>query len=310
VEYLPLAPEDMAEDVLQSLYALAGPPTRTDAALQRLFGLGAGPRVDPAVLAALKSPEPARVAAAALIVGSYGDAAGRRRVERLLADDSATVRLRAAQGLLLSGERKAVPALIAMLGKGPLALAREAEELLVRAAGKSAPQAGFGEDDKSRAAVHEAWRRWWDGQAASFRPAVEAGGPLAGGGQLARRATQRFLDHIRKNDVKGLLQLADVPFVIDSVMTLDTRANLEDMLRQMKPPEPFHVEIKRVERLDSFLKQAPRHKETVKLFEKARMWVVNVESKEGGRVQEIGVLVRVRGAEARVVGFALRGELK
>src|SRR5437588_614184 len=65
-------------------------------------------KLDPALAAALDDREPARRAAAALVLGRYGTSEQRAAVRRLLTDREAKVRLRAAQGLLAARDGTAL----------------------------------------------------------------------------------------------------------------------------------------------------------------------------------------------------------
>jgi hypothetical protein len=129
-------------------------------------------KLDVALLPALKSPFAARRAAAAYVVGRYGDAEQRGVVRNLLADADGRVRLRAAQALLVAGDKSAVPALIALLGDVPANLSWKAEELLYRIAGEQAPPASMGDGSvEARQRYRDAWAAWWrdQGQHADLR---------------------------------------------------------------------------------------------------------------------------------------------
>lgn len=147
VAYLPLASDEaVAEELLATLARV---------------GVRDG-QVDPAVAAALDDAAPVRRAAAAWAVGRSGGAEQRAAVHRLLADPDAGVRFRAAQGLLAGKEREAIPVLVALLGEGPLALARQAEDLLCRLAGDQAPAVALDAGaDAQRDRCREAWAGWW-----------------------------------------------------------------------------------------------------------------------------------------------------
>src|SRR5207248_3310658 len=81
---------------------------------------------------------------------------------RLLADAEPRVRFEAAVALLRAGDKASVPVLIALLGEGPMALGWRAQEFLYRVAGDKAPTATLGEDEPAkRAALADAWSRWW-----------------------------------------------------------------------------------------------------------------------------------------------------
>ncbi len=85
LNYLPRMDEDLGRDeILASLVALALRPGK----------------VDPLLLAALKSPEPVRRAAAVYVLGRRGGVEERATVRLFLADPDPLVRQRAAEGLL------------------------------------------------------------------------------------------------------------------------------------------------------------------------------------------------------------------
>jgi HEAT repeat protein len=117
---------------------------------------------DPALLTALKDVAPARRALAACIVGRIGNPEQRAAVKKLLSDDNATVRLRAAQGLLVGKDKAAIPVLIALLDQPSAVLAWQAEELLHYIAGQDSPAATIGSAAPAlRRKCREAWERWW-----------------------------------------------------------------------------------------------------------------------------------------------------
>src|SRR5579859_1744971 len=122
--YLPEAEDDsVAEEVLCTLAVL---------------GVNEG-KVAPALIEARGDREPARRAAAALVLGRSGTREQRATVQALLSDSRPDVRFRAAQGLLAGRERAAIPALIALVSEGPAELAARADELLRCVAGAHAP---------------------------------------------------------------------------------------------------------------------------------------------------------------------------
>ncbi len=117
----------------------------------------------PELITALKNGYPARRAIAACIVGARGNAPQRELVRDLLMDPEASVRLRAAQGLLASGDATAIPVLIALLSTAPLREAWQAEELLHWAAEGAAPRIDpSGEVDAGRRRT--SWEAWWSGR--------------------------------------------------------------------------------------------------------------------------------------------------
>jgi HEAT repeat protein len=70
---------------------------------------------DPALVAALTDVLPPRRSVAGCTLGRRGSREQQRAVRKLLEDANAKVRLRAAQGLLASKDKMAIPALIALL---------------------------------------------------------------------------------------------------------------------------------------------------------------------------------------------------
>ena len=74
---------------------------------------------DPAITAALSDKHPLRRAAAAHVLGRAGSPRRRRPVTRLLSDSDPRVRFEAAAALTRSGDKSAVPVLIAQLTDAP-----------------------------------------------------------------------------------------------------------------------------------------------------------------------------------------------
>lgn len=119
-------------------------------------------KVEPSLPAALSDPLPARRAAAAYVLGCVGTEDHLSAVRKLLADSSAAVQLRAAQGLLAARDKAAVPKLIALLGESPLAGAWRIEEVLNRLAGDQGPPGAVaGPAPLDRRKSVEAWQTWW-----------------------------------------------------------------------------------------------------------------------------------------------------
>lgn len=123
----------------------------------------------PALVAALADKIPTRRAVAACILGHRGTGEQRAGVKKLLAEPDATVRLRAAQGLLAAREKDGIPTLIALLTGTPMDIAWQAEELLRYAAGEGSPAALVGNgDDKQRATCRDAWAESWKASGATL----------------------------------------------------------------------------------------------------------------------------------------------
>jgi hypothetical protein len=146
--YVPFADDDaVREEVLDALAALGNQDGKFDRLLAE----------------ALKDSLPARRAAAARVVGRSTNPDQRKAVRELLTDRDAQVRFSAAQGLLAGGDKAAVPVLVALVGDGPVSLAAQAEELLVRIAGDRAPVLSARGDEEDRRRAKQAWDTWWRG---------------------------------------------------------------------------------------------------------------------------------------------------
>jgi HEAT repeat protein len=152
------APAD-AVPVLLAYLPFAEDETVEDEALAALLALTALGKADAALADALRAPSAVQRGAAAHVLGRKGDDRQREAVAGLLADKEAKVRLRAALALLGARDRRAVPTLISLVGDGPLDLAWQAEEVLIRLAGDEAPAAAGRGDDRRKA--RDAWLAWW-----------------------------------------------------------------------------------------------------------------------------------------------------
>jgi HEAT repeat protein len=139
-------------------------------------------RTDPALLAALKDPHPARRAAAALVLGRVGDKEQCLLVHSLLKDKEPRVRLRAAQGLLAAKERAAVEALLALLTDGGIEHANEAELILRELAAERSPVLSLGDGTaEARRKCQDGWLAWWrDHGSRQELPLLDPGGRQLG----------------------------------------------------------------------------------------------------------------------------------
>jgi HEAT repeat protein len=149
LHYLPYAPDEETREEIW--YGLAK------------IGVEGG-KAHPALAAALKDGLAERRALAACLLGRYGTDEQRASVRRLLKDEDASVRLRAAQGLLAGKEAGAVPVLVSLLDEPSIELAWQAEELLAWVAGDDAPEPTLGTGDAAaRRKCRTAWEAWWTG---------------------------------------------------------------------------------------------------------------------------------------------------
>lgn len=119
---------------------------------------------DKALLEALDDPVPARRAAAVESLSQAGLAKQLPEARKLLHDPDLLVRQRAALALALAHEKEAIPVLIDLLAQLPPLRGRQAEALLLRLAGDTAPPVALGKDDASRNKCRAAWVAWWQEQ--------------------------------------------------------------------------------------------------------------------------------------------------
>lgn len=124
-------------------------------------GVSGGKGAD-ALVKGLQSDVPERRMAAVMALARGKASEDIAAMRKLLTDKDAVVRLRAAQGLVVMEDRKAVSALITLLKDLPVDMVWEAEEVLTRLAGDAAPSAAVGSDDKTRLAAVQAWAKWWE----------------------------------------------------------------------------------------------------------------------------------------------------
>jgi hypothetical protein len=148
--YLPSNDEDVVEE---SVFAAL-----------REVGLSDG-KPSPAVTAALMDKFAIRRAAAAHVQGRARAAEDRRPVARLLTDADARVRFEAAAALTRSGEKAAVPVLIAQLTDAPAPITWQVEEVLGRLAGDQAPVFGLGATPAEHRHARDLWDKWWTANA-------------------------------------------------------------------------------------------------------------------------------------------------
>ena len=87
-------------------------------------------------------------------------------IRKLLDDADVVVRYRAGLALAASREKDAVPALIGLLDQLPRPEASRVEEVLYRIADDKAPPAPAELDQLARRKYRDAWKAWWDDNAA------------------------------------------------------------------------------------------------------------------------------------------------
>jgi HEAT repeat protein len=144
--YLPVADNNQVfEEIVSALGSLGFPDGR----------------VDPALLAALKSPRAFIRAAAARALCKAGSIPSWKAVRPMLTDSDPDVRFQVARALADAHDAQAIPVLIECLSDGSPAVAAEAEEYLARLAGEWAVHAPRGSDIVSRELRRAVWAAWW-----------------------------------------------------------------------------------------------------------------------------------------------------
>jgi hypothetical protein len=120
-----------------------------------------GGKIDPALRAAVKSKAVRQRLAAAWVLGRLAKEEDRALVLPLLRDKEAGVRFRAAEALVASKDKRGLAGLLALLEKGRLDLASEAEGVLALVAGEKAPAVALGNEEADRKKCSQAWQGWW-----------------------------------------------------------------------------------------------------------------------------------------------------
>jgi hypothetical protein len=124
--------------------------------------MGGGPAAIEPLTQATRDSQPGRRAAAAWVLGMLGTGEQIAAVRNLRTDADNLVRLRAAQGLVASGDRDAVLTLIEMLPTVAGALSASVEETLQTLAGERVPTIPMTDDSAAgRAKLRDAWKGWW-----------------------------------------------------------------------------------------------------------------------------------------------------
>lgn len=146
LNYLPFAEEEnIVAEVQEALVDVATRDGKLEIAIER----------------ALKDKLPLRRAIAAEAVCWAGTRNLRDLARPLLKDPDSTVRSRAALALANTGDKEAVPVLIAALADLPRDQASAVEDFLARLAGAQAPEVPVGADAESRRKCRDAWADWY-----------------------------------------------------------------------------------------------------------------------------------------------------
>jgi HEAT repeat protein len=298
LEFAPFAPDDMvAEEVLEALTAVAMVKKEVEPVLEK----------------ALRDPQAKRREIAALLVGRFGTPAQRKEVGPLLDDKEAAVRFRAAQGLIGAGSREALPVLVDCLRQGPEVLAELAEEILLQAAGITAPKIRFSAEGAQRDKCHQAWKQWLKAhQAKVDLSKVDVGMPAANATVRAREVVRQLLDMSLKPDPEKLRAMTELPFYMADQGILTTRKEWDDHFKKnqnQKLPDNIKLQLKagKVQTVTEYLEKArPQEKDFLAKYPRSQVRVVFASLDidfMGNKVSTtIKVFVRVHGARARVIG--------
>ncbi len=117
-------------------------------------------KVEPALVNAVDDASPARRAAAAYVLGHVGTKEQVAKVHALLDDLQPLVRFRAAQGLLASRSKDALPAFVNLIGTVPAPYLAKLEETLFRLSEDKGPTEPIHATIDSRAKAVRAWDKW------------------------------------------------------------------------------------------------------------------------------------------------------
>jgi hypothetical protein len=300
LEFVADAPdESVAEEILEAVYTL---------------GVHKG-KVDPALDAALRDANPPRRAIAAVLLGRYGNDEQRKLVRALLEDKDLEVRFRAAQGLLARGDRNTLPVLVEVLKQAPYDLAERAEEILLQVAGATAPKSALGSDEAARKKCYEGWREWLPiHQNKIDVTKVDLGFPLPSADFRAREVSRQLLDLMLKPKeatAAKLMRITDVPFYNAGAMTINTRQEWEEMLKQNNAQTPegiqYKIKILKVEPLTDYLVKAPMmEKDFLSKAPRSEVRVVHINMEINFMEQNVAftmpLFVRVSGARGRIFG--------
>ncbi|MBI1913788.1 MAG: PQQ-binding-like beta-propeller repeat protein, partial [Planctomycetes bacterium] len=118
-------------------------------------------KTDVSIVKALADPLPERRAAAGIALCQPAAKAHRDAVLKLLDDPDSEVRRNVAMALVDLGEKKALPALIGLLGDLPPEEAWPIADLLAAVGGVWAPAVAPGSDAGGRRRCRDAWSAWW-----------------------------------------------------------------------------------------------------------------------------------------------------
>jgi HEAT repeat protein len=316
MEFVAIAPdENIEEELFASIYSLA----LVGAKLEVIPPAVKAGAMHPQMVVALADKDASRRAIAALVVARYGDLEQRKNVAKLLNDQVAAVRFRAAQGLILARDLSGVPVLLEMVDKAPMHLALQAEDLLSLIAQEKSPSEPLAETPELRQKCLVAWKEWWNKNKGGLDLSkIEVESPFGGVVARARNGAVQFVKAIellqRKKDLSMLTNVTDVPFTFLGQITFKTRQEFDDFVKMaLMNPQPkeeeFKAKIIKVVPGGEYAKGAPEAERAfLEASRLAQVHVVYTTVQEGANQQEdatIPLFIRISGGRARCIGFGL-----
>jgi len=270
-------------------------------------------KIDPALAAALMDPLPLRRSLAALVLGREGSALQRAEVRKLLSDKDASVRFRAAQGLLCARDKSGVAVLVAQLADSPFRYAEQAEDLLQRLAGDKAPQGALADNKAARTKSHEAWKKWWQTEEARFDLAKsDTDLFFSNTQQRCKEVSRQFFNSILKTNFAMFQKSTDVPFNFVGQITFSTRDELDSFfktvfegMKDQIQKQNLTFKVGKVVTTEEYAKKAPQREQDYLLkLPSSQTRIVHASVLEGGRDQSFGIIIRVIGPRVRVIGIS------
>jgi hypothetical protein len=316
LEYLAIAPDEVVEEeIFSSLYSLA----LVGAKLEVLPPAVKAGTLDARMPAALVDANPSRRAIAALVVARHGNVEQRQAAAKLLTDEVVAVRFRAAQGLVIAGDKTGVPALLGLLDQSPMNIALQAEDLLSLVAQDKAPAEPLGETPELRKKCQAAWMAWWDKSKDGLDLSkIEVESPFGSMVARASNGATQFVEAIlllqRKHDATMLTRVTDVPFTFVGQINLRTREEFDDFVKtQLMAQQPKEQEIKfkvlKVVPAAEYVKAAPENERGfLEASRLAQIHVVFTRVQEGKNDKQetiVPLFIRISGGRARCIGLGL-----
>src|SRR5262249_14717976 len=138
---------------------------------------------------------------------------------------------------------------------------------------------------------------------------LDLGTPFASPSARAREAARQLMLALNEGDYDKFQKATDVPFTLSGFMTFQTRAEFEQLFRPAldevkRREQKIAFKITKVVRVEEYAKTASEPERTfLKGLRSAETRVAMVEGVLDGRQEVLALVVRVRGARGRVIGF-------